>query len=140
MNLGIPDPSSSYRTADIARGDADSLLAAKAECPADDLFSELAVARRAGRLWESETVGTASLIVVAGYETTVRFLSTSAVTLLMAPRLRQLPMQQPELFQPELGIGAIVATGLPTCDQSASDSTDTSAELDEALGCDPLNL
>ncbi|QTJ64336.1 hypothetical protein HYG77_01055 [Rhodococcus sp. ZPP] len=40
----MPDLSGSYRTADIARGDADSLLAAKAECPADDLFSELAAA------------------------------------------------------------------------------------------------
>jgi cytochrome P450 len=43
------------------------------------LFSELVAARRADRLWESEAVGTASLMVVAGDETTVRFLSTSAV-------------------------------------------------------------
>jgi cytochrome P450 len=104
------------------------------------LFSELAAARRVGRLWESEAVGTASLMVVAGYETTVRFLNTSAVTLLMAPRLRQLLMQRPESLQPELGLGAIVATGLQLATNQDSDSTDTSAELDEALGCDPLNL
>ncbi|AWK72577.1 hypothetical protein CBI38_14405 [Rhodococcus oxybenzonivorans] len=76
-------------------------------------------------------MGTASLMVVAGYETTVRFLSTSAVTLLMAPRLRQLLVQRPELLSPNSESAR---------DQSASDSTDTSAELDEALGCDPLNL
>ncbi|AWK76314.1 hypothetical protein CBI38_33235 (plasmid) [Rhodococcus oxybenzonivorans] len=75
-----------------------SLLAAKAECPSNDLCSELAAARQAGRLSDSEAVGTASLMVVAGYETTVSFLSTSALTLLMAPRLRQLLVQRPELL------------------------------------------
>lgn len=74
------------------------LLAAKSEQPDDDLCSELGVAWKEGRLSDSEAVGTASLMVVAGYETTVSFLSTSALTMLMAPRLRQLVVQRPELL------------------------------------------
>ncbi|MFD0360730.1 cytochrome P450 [Nocardia sp. GCM10030253] len=73
-----------------------SLLTAKSEQPDNDLSSELAAARQAGQLSDSEAVGTASLMMVAGYETTVSFLSTSALTLLMAPRLQQLLAQRPE--------------------------------------------
>jgi cytochrome P450 len=75
-----------------------SLLAAKATQPGDDLGSALAAARDAGRLTDAEATGTASLMVVAGYETMVSFLSTSALTLLTAPRLGQLLSQRSELM------------------------------------------
>jgi cytochrome P450 len=75
-----------------------ALLAAKAKVPDDDLCSALAAARDEGRLTDTEAIGTASLMVVAGYETMVSFLSTSALTFLTAPRLGQLLLQRSELM------------------------------------------
>ncbi len=75
-----------------------SLLAAKAKQPDEDLCSALAAARDEGRLTDAEAIGTASLMVVAGYETMVSFLSTSALTFLTAPRLGQLLSQRSELM------------------------------------------
>ena len=75
-----------------------SLLAVKAKQPAEDLCSALAAAWDEGRLTDAEAVGTASLMIVAGYETMVSFLSTSALTFLMAPRLGGLILQRPELM------------------------------------------
>jgi cytochrome P450 len=75
-----------------------TLLAAKAEQPGDDLCSALAAARDEGRLTDAEAIGTASLMVVAGYETMVSFLSTTALTFLAAPRLGQLLSKRPELM------------------------------------------
>ncbi|MFX0574136.1 cytochrome P450 [Nocardia nepalensis] len=92
----MPDAEISTDGSDALDTYLSSLLAAKAGQPDDDLCSELAAAREAGRLSDSEAVGTASLMVVAGYETTVSFLSTSALTLLMAPCLQQSLAQRPE--------------------------------------------
>jgi cytochrome P450 len=75
-----------------------TLLAAKARQPDDDLCSALAAARGEGHLTDAEAIGTASLMVVAGYETMVSFLSTSAMTFLTAPRLGQLLSQRSELM------------------------------------------
>jgi cytochrome P450 len=75
-----------------------TLLAAKAKQPADDLCSALAAASDAGRLTDAEAIGTASLMVVAGYETMVSFISTSALTFLTAPRLGRLLLQRSELM------------------------------------------
>jgi cytochrome P450 len=75
-----------------------SLLAAKAKQPGEDLCSALAAARDEGRLTDAEATGTASLMVVAGYETMVSFLSTSALTFLAAPRLGRLLSQRSELM------------------------------------------
>lgn len=94
----MPDPEVSVKGGSALDEYLSSLLTAKAERPDDDLLSELAAARKAGRLSDSEAVGTASLMLVAGYETTVSFLSTSALTLLMAPRLRQRLEQRPALL------------------------------------------
>ncbi len=75
-----------------------SLLAAKSRQPDEDLCSALAAARNEGRLTDAEAIGTASLMVVAGYETMVSFVSTSALTFLMAPRLGGLLSQRSELM------------------------------------------
>jgi cytochrome P450 len=75
-----------------------TLLTAKAEKPDEDLCSALAAARDEGRLTDAEAIGTASLMVVAGYETMVSFLSTSALTFLTAPRLGQALSQRSELM------------------------------------------
>ncbi len=75
-----------------------TLLTAKAKQPDEDLCSALAAARDEGRLTDAETIGTASLMVVAGYETMVSFLSTSALTFLTAPRLGQLLSRRSELM------------------------------------------
>jgi cytochrome P450 len=75
-----------------------TLLAAKAKQPDEDLCSALAAARDEGRLTDAEAIGTASLMVVAGYETMVSFLSTSALTLLMAPRLGEALSRRSELM------------------------------------------
>ncbi|MFC7449550.1 cytochrome P450 [Rhodococcus daqingensis] len=98
----MPDPEVSTKGGSALDAYLSSLLEAKAEGPDEDLLSELAAARQAGRLSDSEAVGTASLMLVAGYETTVSFLSTSALTLMMAPRLRQGLEQRPELLPPTI--------------------------------------
>src|SRR6478609_227942 len=66
-----------------------SLLAAKEEQPDVDLCSTLAAARTEGRLTDAEAIGTASLMVIAGYETMVSFFSCSALMFLTNPRLRR---------------------------------------------------
>ncbi len=75
-----------------------SLLTAKEKRPDEDLCSALAAARYEGRLTDAEAVGTTALMVIAGYETMVSFLSASALALLTAPRLAQLILQRPELM------------------------------------------
>jgi cytochrome P450 len=75
-----------------------ALLAAKKKHPAEDLCSALAAATDEGQLTDAEAIGTASLMVVAGYETMVSFLSTTALTFLTAPRLARLLSQRSELM------------------------------------------
>ncbi|GAA4486490.1 cytochrome P450 [Rhodococcus olei] len=74
-----------------------ALLATGSELPADSLYRELVAARESGGLSDAEAVGTAALMLIAGYETTVSFLGSSALILLMTPRLRDLLVRQPDL-------------------------------------------
>jgi cytochrome P450 len=75
-----------------------SLLAAKVEQPDGDLCSTLAAARTEGRLTEAESIGTASLMVIAGYETMVSFFSCSALMFLTNTRLCRHLSEKPELM------------------------------------------
>lgn len=75
-----------------------TLLAAKSKSPAEDLCSALAAARDEGQLTDAEAIGTTSLMVVAGYETMVSFLSASALTFLTAPRLGRMLSRRPALM------------------------------------------
>lgn len=73
-----------------------ALLDSKRREPADDFCTTLAGARAAGDLSEAEALGTAVLMVIAGYETTVSFVSMSALTLLLAPLLGRLLAAEPD--------------------------------------------
>ena len=75
-----------------------SLLTAKEKHTDGDLCSALATARYEGRLTEAEAVGTTAMMLIAGYEAMVSFLSASALAFLTAPRLVQLMLQRPELM------------------------------------------
>ena len=75
-----------------------SLLTAKEKQTGGDLCSALAAARYEGRLTDAEAVGTTALMLIAGYEAMVSFLSASALAFLTAPRLVQLMLQRPELM------------------------------------------
>ncbi|MGW6421855.1 cytochrome P450 [Nocardia sp. NPDC055053] len=92
----MPDPEVSSAGAAALDTYLAALLAARAEQPGDDLCGELAAATAAGRLSAAEAVGTAALMIVAGYETTVSFVSTATLTLLMAPRLQCALARRPE--------------------------------------------
>lgn len=63
-----------------------AMLAEKRRCPADDVLSGL-VHRRDGadQLGEAELLGTAFLLIVAGYETTVNLLANGMLALLRHP-------------------------------------------------------
>lgn len=63
-----------------------SMVAAKRENPADDLLSDLVHLRDDGdRLSEEELLGTAFLLIVAGYETTVNLVGNGILALLQHP-------------------------------------------------------
>jgi cytochrome P450 len=76
--------------------DMEALLAEKTAQPTEDLASTLAAARTAGELSDAEALGTASLMAVAGYEPTVSFLAMATLTLLLAPQLRRMLLEQPD--------------------------------------------
>ncbi|MBJ8348121.1 cytochrome P450 [Antrihabitans sp. YC2-6] len=65
--------------------------------PTAGLCGVLAAGAAAGSLSYSEALGTASIMLVAGYETTVSFLGMSTLTLLFAPMLRKVLIEEPEL-------------------------------------------
>jgi len=98
----LMDPDVSRIAADALDEYVGSLLTAKQTRPDEDLCSALAAARYEGRLTDAEAVGTTALMVIAGYETMVSFLSASALALLRAPRLTQLILQRPELMSTAL--------------------------------------
>jgi cytochrome P450 len=75
-----------------------SLLTVKEKRTAGDLCSALAAARTEGRLSDAEAIGTTALMLIAGYEAMVSFLSASALVFLTSPRLVQLMLQRPELM------------------------------------------
>src|SRR5262245_4693802 len=66
--------------------------------PRDDLFSALVQAEEAGdRLNADELLGTAMLLVVAGYETTVHLIASGALALLQNPDERARFLEEPGL-------------------------------------------
>lgn len=105
------------RTAvDALRGYLYDLIAVKGAD--DDLLSRLVVERlRTGELTESELVGMALLLLVAGHETTANMIGLSTVVLLSHPpylaALRDNPAIAPDLVEELLRYLTIVRTGLP---------------------------
>lgn len=73
-----------------------ALVRSKVDQPGDDLCTELARALTDGRIDEAEAFGTATLMIIAGYDTTVGFLAMAALTLLLTPMLRQLLVDNPD--------------------------------------------
>jgi cytochrome P450 len=66
--------------------------------PRDDLFSALVQAEEAGdRLSSDELLGTATLLVAAGYETTVHLIASGALALLQNPDERARFVERPGL-------------------------------------------
>ena len=66
--------------------------------PRDDLFSALVQAEEAGdRLSADELLGTATLLVVAGYETTVHLIASGALAILQNPDERARFVERPGL-------------------------------------------
>ncbi|WP_063795999.1 cytochrome P450 family protein [Streptacidiphilus griseoplanus] len=76
------------------------LLAAKRAEPGDDLLSALVAVRDEddGRLSDTELLGTAVLLVVAGHETTVNLLGNAVLALLRHPGQARLLRERPELL------------------------------------------
>jgi cytochrome P450 len=77
------------------------LAAEKRRFPGDDLLSALVAARdsRDGRLSEEELVGTASLLVMAGHDTTVNLLGNVMIALFDHPEQARLLHRRPELMK-----------------------------------------
>ena len=77
------------------------LVAEKRRAPGDDLLSALVAARDSGdgRLSEEELVGTASLLVMAGHDTTVNLLGNAMVALFDHPGQARLLRLRPELIK-----------------------------------------
>ena len=77
------------------------LAAEKRRVPGDDLLSALVAVRdeQDGRLSEEELVGTASLLVMAGHDTTVNLLGNAMVALFDHPGQARLLRQRPELIK-----------------------------------------
>jgi len=77
------------------------LVAEKRRAPADDLLSALVAVRdeHDGRLSEEELVGTASLLVIAGHDTTVNLLGNAIVALFDHPGQARLLRQRPEVIK-----------------------------------------
>ncbi len=77
------------------------LMAEKRRAPAGDLLSALVAVRdsRDRRLSEEELVGTASLLVIAGHDTTVNLLGNAIVALFDHPEQARLLRQRPELIK-----------------------------------------
>jgi cytochrome P450 len=75
--------------------------AEKRRVPGDDLLSAMVAARdsRDGRLSEEELVGTASLLVMAGHDTTVNLLGNAMVALFDHPEQARLLRERPELVK-----------------------------------------
>ncbi|WP_043636114.1 cytochrome P450 family protein [Nonomuraea candida] len=99
---GMGNPSDGQRAALLAlNAYLRDLLAEKRRSPADDLLSQLIRANDDdhGRLSDTELLGTAVLLVVAGHETTVNLLGNALVALLDHPEqaayLRERPERMP---------------------------------------------
>jgi cytochrome P450 PksS len=76
------------------------LFAERRARPRDDLISALVQAEEAGdRLSEDELLGTAILLLLAGYETTVHLLGSSTLALLQNPEQRERFVREPGLAE-----------------------------------------
>jgi cytochrome P450 len=77
------------------------LFANRRADPRDDLLSALVQAEEAGdRLSEDELLGTAILLLFAGYETTVNLIASGALALLQHPEQRDRFVRDPGLVEP----------------------------------------
>ncbi|MEK6283190.1 MAG: cytochrome P450 [Acidobacteriota bacterium] len=77
------------------------LIAERRVEPRDDLITALVQAEEAGdRLTEAELVGTITLLLIAGYETTVNLISNGALTLIEDRAAREQFQQNPDLAGP----------------------------------------
>jgi cytochrome P450 len=76
------------------------LVADKRRSPEDDLLSALVTARdeEDGRLSESELIGTALLLIIAGHETTVNLIGNAVLALLRHPEQLRVLRETPELM------------------------------------------
>jgi cytochrome P450 len=90
------DPKAGSAAADELYEYMSALVRSKEANPGQDLCTELARALAAGKLTESEAFGTATLMIIAGYDTTVGFLAMSALTMLLTPMMRQQLVDDPE--------------------------------------------
>lgn len=98
----MPDPAVFVPGGELLETYLSELLALKAEHPDDSVCAELAAAVKSGTLSEVEALGTASILLVAGYETTVTFLALGTLTLMLAPLLRGELTADPTLLTPAI--------------------------------------
>jgi cytochrome P450 len=74
-----------------------AVVAARRRRPADDLISELArAADNEDRLSDDEIVSTLTLLLIAGFETTVNLIGTGTLNLLRSPDQLDLVVSDPE--------------------------------------------
>lgn len=97
--LGLPSPEQKQAFFSL-RGYLAELVAAKRREPGDDLLSALVAVRdeQDGRLSEAELVGTATLLVIAGHDTTVNLLGNAMIALFDHPEQARLLRERPELL------------------------------------------
>jgi cytochrome P450 len=74
------------------------LITAKRTAPGDDLISALITAQDDDRLSESEVLGTAVLLLIAGHETTMNLISNAVLALLCNPDQLELLLRDPSLL------------------------------------------
>ena len=80
-----------------------ALFAERRARPRDDLVTALVQAEEAGdRLSEDELLGTAVLLLFAGYETTVSLIAGGALALLQHPEQRERFARDPDLAEPAI--------------------------------------
>nr|CUI25735.1 Cytochrome P450 [Streptomyces thiolactonus] len=94
----------------------DHLVAAKEGDPGDDILSELVHERmRDGELTREEVTGTATLLLIAGHETTANMIGLGALTLIRNPRaadeLREDPSLMPGAVEELLRFHSITRSG-----------------------------
>ncbi|MET9764279.1 cytochrome P450 [Streptomyces sp. NPDC006372] len=94
----------------------DHLVAGKEGDPGDDILSELVHERmRGGELTREEVTGTATLLLIAGHETTANMIGLGALTLIRNPRaadeLREDPSLMPGAVEELLRFHSITRSG-----------------------------
>jgi cytochrome P450 len=94
----------------------DHLVAGKEGNPGDDILSELVHERmREGELTREEVTGTATLLLIAGHETTANMIGLGALTLIRNPRaadeLRKDPSLMPGAVEELLRFHSITRSG-----------------------------